>query len=380
MRILVTGGAGFIGRHLVRELAARRYDVVVVDSLVDQVHGMDPAVALPSGVEFFKADVRDMKVWEGVLGRCDAVVHLAAEVGVGQSMYEIVRYMSTNVMGTANMLQVLTDGRHSVSKVVVASSMSVYGEGSYRCPVCSVDVSRAARKVLDLDVCSWEPICPTCASDLVAVATSEESALVPSSVYSVSKRDQEELCLSVGRALGIPTVALRFFSVYGPGQALSNPYTGVAAIFASRLLNEKPPLIFEDGNQIRDFVHVTDIVQGLVQALEGDRADYEAINLGYGRPVTIADVAIGLAKAMGSDIAPVITQEYRHGDIRHCYSDISKARRLLGYKPGVVFEEGVCDLVEWVKRQTATDRVEFAKQELDVRGLIGEGYVGSIGG
>jgi dTDP-L-rhamnose 4-epimerase len=368
-RILVTGGAGFIGSHLVTALLRDGHSVRIVDALVDQVHGAQPKEKQwPVGVEFIHGDVRDKETWRLSLRGCDAVYHLAAEVGVGQSMYDIVRYMSANTMGTANLLELLANREYNLKKIIVASSMSIYGEGAYLGP----DGKRVVpdiRTIEQLEKRQWELVQPGTSKRLAPIPTDEMKPLQPSSVYAISKRDQEELCLSVGRAYGIPTVALRFFNVYGPGQALSNPYTGVAAIFASRLLNRKPPLIFEDGLQSRDFVHVKDIVQALLLAMECDEANFEVFNIGSGKPRTILEIASTLADALGVEIAPVIADQFRHGDIRHCFADISKAQRLLGYKPQVDFAKGVHELAEWVRQQTAVDRVDQARAELEERGL-----------
>lgn len=370
MQVLVTGGAGFIGSHLVSALVSKGHTVKVLDALVEQVHKSRcrDDINLPEQIQFIQADVRDIESWRLALQDCDAVYHLAAEVGVGQSMYNIVRYVSANTLGTANLLELLADGEYTPKKLIVASSMSVYGEGAYRCIHCG-PVEVALRPIEQLQRAQWEPLCPHCETVLEPVPTSENKPLRPTSVYAISKRDQEELCLTVGRAYDIPVVALRFFNTYGSGQALSNPYTGVAAIFASRLLNQKPPLIFEDGEQQRDFVHVSDIVQGLVLALEKEAANYEVFNIGSGVPITIKQVAQTLITAIGVDMQPEIVYKFREGDIRHCVADISKAQKLLGYQPRIQFAEGIKELVAWVKQQSAYDRVEQAQDELARRGL-----------
>jgi dTDP-L-rhamnose 4-epimerase len=368
--ILVTGGAGFIGSHLVEELVALGHRVKVLDLLVPQVHGPDVQTPkyLPDGVDFVKGDVGDAAAWRWALRDVDIVFHEAAEVGVGQSMYEIVRYVRANTLGTAVMLELLATGEYPIEKLIVASSMSIYGEGAYDCPSCGpvFPELRAAERLLQR---KWEMACPHCGETAAPIPTGEDKPLLPTSIYAISKRDQEEMCLSIGRAYGIPTVALRYFNVYGPRQALSNPYTGVAAIFSSRLLNGNPPLIFEDGLQSRDFVHVSDIVRANVLAMQNGRADYGVFNIGTGRPLTVLDVAYALSEALGVVIGPAIVGKFREGDIRHCYSDISKARRVLGYEPRVVFEDGISDLVKWVGMQESQDLVERATGELDKRGL-----------
>lgn len=371
MNVLVTGGAGFIGSHLVKRLLACGHTVRVLDNLVPQVHGETSGwpLLLPKGeVELQRGDVADPESWRRALAGIDAVYHLAAEVGVGQSMYEITRYMGANTMGTAVFLELLASGAYPIRKVIVASSMSIYGEGAYSCPRCG-RVAPPMRDAAQLEERRWELSCPTCGTELMPIPTDEEKPLQPTSVYAISKRDQEELCLTVGRAYNIPTVALRFFNVYGAGQALSNPYTGVAAIFSSRLLNGKAPLIFEDGGQSRDFIHVDDLVRGLLLALERDTADYQAVNLGTGQQRTVRQVAETLAEALSLDIVPEIAHKFRAGDIRHCFADIARARRLLGFAPQVPFAEGIGELVEWVRSQTAVDHVAQATRELEMRGL-----------
>ncbi|MGN6564068.1 MAG: NAD-dependent epimerase/dehydratase family protein [Thermomicrobiales bacterium] len=371
MRILVSGGAGFIGSHLVEQLVRQGHTVRVLDALVPQVHGAGatwPDRSLTQEVELQYGDVAEPQVWERALAGIDAVYHLAAEVGVGQSMYEIVRYMRANTLGTAVLLETLISGRYPLQKLIVASSMSIYGEGAYRCPACG-PVAPPLRETAQLEARQWELHCPHCQAVLSPLPTGEEKPLQPTSVYAISKRDQEELCLSVGRAYQIPTVALRFFNVYGAGQALSNPYTGVAAIFSSRLLNNQPPLVFEDGGQSRDFIHVSDLVRGLLLALDCEAANYQAINLGTGQPRTVRNVAVSLADALDVALPPIVNHKYRAGDIRHCFADIARARHILGFAPQVEFGDGVRDLVAWVREQSAVDRVAQATQELEARGL-----------
>jgi dTDP-L-rhamnose 4-epimerase len=369
-RVLVTGGAGFIGSHLVDALLAQGDEVAVVDMLVPQVHGAGATQPrfLPKDVPFFRADLCDDKLWADGLSGVDAVVHLAAEVGVGQSMYEIVRYVRANALGTAVLLQALLARKDPIRKLVVASSMSVYGEGAYECPHCGI-VYPKLRPVEQLQHRDWEMHCVRCGGATQPVPTGEDKPLYPTSIYAITKRDHEEMCLTFGQAYGVPAVALRFFNVYGPRQALSNPYTGVAAIFSARLLNGKPALVFEDGLQARDFVHVSDIVQAILLALDNPAADHDVFNVGTGRPLTVLDVAHALARGIGVDIAPQMVNQFRAGDIRHCYADISKIRRTLGYEPRVRFEEGVHELVAWIRQEPAKDRVDLAYRELAERGL-----------
>ncbi len=366
-RTLVTGGAGFIGSHLVARLLDEGAEVVVIDSLEDQVHGGAPP-DVPDGVTFLKGDVGDRELVERALAGIDSVVHLAAAVGVGQSMYEIERYVEVNTAATAGFLERLVNAPQRPRRLVVASSMSIYGEGEYSC-VTHGSVAPRLRPDAQLDQGRWECLCPRCGSELTPIPTRETKPLIPTSVYAITKRDHEELCHVVGAAYGIPTVALRFFNVYGPGQALSNPYTGVAAIFSSRLLNDNPPFIFEDGRQSRDFIHVSDIVEGIVCALSSEAAVGASINLGTGRAVSVNEMAELLATGLGKQIDGEHPGSYRAGDIRHCFADTTLARELLGFEASVKLEDGVRDLVEWVRSQTARDRVDEASAELASRGL-----------
>jgi len=323
---------------------------------------------MPQGVEFQRGDVADVEAWRRALEGIDVVFHEAAEVGVGQSMYEIVRYVRANTLGTATMLELLASGEYPLQKLVVASSMSIYGEGAYRCPTCG-SVSPQLRTAEQLEQHDWEMRCPSCEGVVEAIPTSEDKPLLPTSIYAITKRDQEEMCLIVGRAYGIPTVALRYFNVYGPRQALFNPYTGVAAIFSARLLNGRAPLIYEDGLQSRDFVHVSDIVQANLLVMENGRANYQVFNIGTGRPLSILDVARALSDGLKAGIEPEIVGKFREGDIRHCYADISKAQEVLDYAPRVAFEEGILELVAWAREQESRDLVDQATSELAERGL-----------
>jgi dTDP-L-rhamnose 4-epimerase len=369
-KVLVTGGAGFVGSHVVHQLVRDGYGVKVVDMLAPQVHGA--AVTAPRflapDIEFVQADLCDRQQWDYLLHDVDAVIHLAAEVGVGQSMYEIVRYVRGNSLATAVLLEALLAHRDQLKKIVVASSMSIYGEGAYHCSTCGIVYPRL-RPVEQLQQHEWELRCDRCHQIVAPMPTTEDKPLFPTSIYAVTKRDHEELCLTFGLAYGIPTIALRFFNIYGPFQALSNPYTGVAAIFSSRLLNGKPPLIFEDGRQSRDFVHVSDIVQAVIQALRTETVTNDVFNVGTGRPFSIIDVAESLAQEIGLDIRPEIVNQFRAGDIRHCFADITKIQQGLGYEPRVTFADGVRDLVAWIRNESAVDQVEVAYQQLTALGL-----------
>jgi len=365
-RVLITGGAGFIGSHLADRLLERGFEVRVLDSLVAQVHGDRAPDYLDDEVELVRADLRDEAAVRRALRGVEAVYHFAAAVGVGQSMYEIRSYTSVNSVGTAVLLESLA--AQPVEKLVVASSMSVYGEGLYRDASGRVHLA-AERSLEQLKNGAWE-FTDERGEPLEAIPTPETKPPRLGSVYALTKYAQENMCLMVGRAYRIPTVALRFFNVYGPRQALSNPYTGVLAIFASRYLNNRPPLIFEDGNQKRDFVNVGDIVQACVSCLHAPDAADRVLNVGSGQAFTIRELAERIARALGkTHIEPQITGKYRVGDIRHCFADIGRARSLLGYAPQVSLEQGILELAAWLDGRTATDRLDSASAELAQRGL-----------
>jgi dTDP-L-rhamnose 4-epimerase len=367
--VLVTGGAGFIGSHLVDALVEEGHRVRILDSLVPQVHGDKKPGHLSREAEFVFGDVGDLDVVKRALKGVDVVYHKAAEVGVGQSMYEMQRYVRGNSLATTALLEALSHARGQVRKLVVASSMSIYGEGAYTCDSCGVVYPRI-RPEGQLSQRRWEVECPTCHGSLKPRPTDENKPLYPTSVYAITKQDQEQLCLVVGRAYGIPTVALRYFNVYGTRQALSNPYTGVCAIFSSRLLNNQRPVIFEDGNQTRDLIHVSDIVQANLLALRTGRADYQPINIGTGVATSVQKAARLLASGLGKDLPPDIVGKYREGDIRHCVADISRARSLLGYSPRVTLEQGIPELLDWVRNQSAADHVAAATSELEAHALV----------
>ena len=368
-KVLVTGGAGFVGSHLVDALVDRGDRVLILDNLDPQVHGPDqsPPEWLNPEAELVRGDVRDREVWDGLLDDVDVIYHLAAAVGVGQSMYQVADYTEVNTQGTANLLQALVDGELK-PRLVVASSMSIYGEGRYR-RKDGGEATATRRDPSDVKAHQWELRDPD-GVELEPVPTDESKPLDPTSIYALTKKDQEQACLIIGEAYDIPVSALRFFNIYGPRQALSNPYTGVVAIFSSRLLNDEPPLIYEDGGQQRDFVSVHDIVQALLLAGEEPGAVGKVLNIGSGRPVTILGVAHMLAKVLGKDVEPEVTGRYRVGDVRHCTADISRAREALGYEPRVTLEEGMEELLEWLKAQ---DRPESKAGEhvadLAARGL-----------
>jgi len=366
-QILITGGAGFIGSHLADDLLAQGHHVRALDRLHPQVHpeGRRPAY-LNGEVELHAGDVRDPDAVRRALRGVDAVYHFAAMVGVGQSMYQVSDYTSVNGGGTAVLLEALIE--RPVQRLVVASSMSVYGEGAYVAPDGSP--SQPVDRTLDqLRSGEWEP--RNAGGELLRpVPTSENKRPSLRSIYALSKYDQERMCLMIGEAYGIPTVALRFFNVYGTRQALSNPYTGVLAIFAARFLNRHPPVIFEDGLQRRDFVSVYDVARACRLALESEAAVGQAINVGSGRSLTVREVADRMAAVLGcQEIEPEITGRSRVGDIRHCFADIARARECLGYEPAVSLEDGLIELAGWLTGQQADDRVGHARRELEARGL-----------
>lgn len=367
-RVLVTGGAGFVGSHMVDALLREGHHVRVFDSLESQVHPDGLPAYLSRDIELIAGDMRDIDAVRMAVDGMDVIYHLAAAVGVGQSMYEIARYMEINTQGNANLLQAILDSKIKLEKLIVASSMSIYGEGEYQCDEHG-RMAPPPRSNQQLKEKHWEVRCPACGRELRPVATTESKPLQCTSIYALSKKDQEEMTLLFGRTYGLPVVAMRYFNIYGTRQALSNPYTGVAAIFGSRLLNRKSPMIFEDGKQMRDFVSVHDVVQANLLAMRHSEADGLALNIGSGKPITISDVASILTEELGLDIPTEITGKYRAGDIRHCYGDISMARNVLGYEPKFDFRGGVAELVDWLRSQTAVDRVSEASRELSAYGL-----------
>jgi len=391
-KVLVTGGAGFIGSHLVDALVKQGYEVRIIDNLDPQVHTSKCEYINPNA-EFLRYDVRHYDSVVQAMWGVDVVVHLAASVGVGQSMYNIREYVENNSLGGANILQaILRCKQKYIKKIVVASSMSCYGEGAYYCthgydnPINTKLIYPPIRSISQLENKLWELLCPDCGAALVPLPTNESKPLEPTSIYAITKRDHEEMFLMFGRAYKIPTIALRFFNVYGPRQSLSNPYTGVAAVFSSRLLNNKSPIIFEDGSQSRDFVHVNDIVQALILSIQNDTIYSEVFNVGTGMSTNLLQL-LDLIKGqlresrllnarvqqdiIDADTPPAkIIEKFREGDVRHCYADISKISQLLGYSPTVLLKEGVKDLISWAKDQESCDKVDQATKELEERGLV----------
>jgi dTDP-L-rhamnose 4-epimerase len=369
-RVLVTGGAGFIGAHLADALLDAGEEVRVLDNLDPLAHAEGTPAHLSPEAELVVGDLRDRNAVDRALDEVDRVFHLGGVVGNGESMINVRRAVDANSGGTATLLEAVLARRQRIRRLVAASSMVVYGEGSFRCAEHGLR-SPPPRPADQLARRDWEPRCDTCAAELEPVATHETAPLRPASVYGITKRDQEELVLVLGRAYGLETVALRYLNVYGPRQALSNPYTGVAAIFAARLLNGRPPLVFEDGRQIRDLVHVSDVVRATRLAMDAGDAPGNAINVATGRRVRVAELATRLAQALGIELDPEIPGEARAGDIRHCFADVRRARDLLGFDARRSLDDGLPELAEWVAAQHVDERGEKAVSELRTRGLVG---------
>jgi dTDP-L-rhamnose 4-epimerase len=372
-RVLITGGAGFVGSHLADALAAAGHEVILFDNLEPQVHGDQHRrpTYLDATHRFELGDIRDLNALEPLVREVDSVVHLAAMVGVGQSMYQVRRYADVNTLGMATLLEALVAHRDRVRKLVVASSMSIYGEGAYHCLTCGLVFPRL-RPAAQLQRFDWEVHCPTCRLQLKPVPTDEGKPLYPTSIYAITKRDHEEMALAFGQAYGVPAVALRFFNIYGSRQALTNPYTGVAAIFCGRMLAGQVPAIYEDGLQLRDFVHVSDVVQACCLALSQPGADYQVVNVGSGHPVSVRQVGELLARELGWSAGFEVRQKFRAGDIRHCFADITRIQALLGYRPRFQFEDGVPELVAWVANQQGVSPSAAAAvdRQLEAHGLL----------
>jgi dTDP-L-rhamnose 4-epimerase len=371
-KVLVTGGAGFIGSFTVDLLVEKGYDVTILDILEPQVHFGKVPEYLNKKAEFIQGDFSNRTILTPLVKEADAIIHLAASVGVGQSMYLIEKYIENNTLGTATLLDILVNTENNIKKLVVASSMSVYGEGKYYCEKCETEVYPDLRTEEQLKHGQWDQLCPNCGTTLISLPTDENKPLFPTSIYAQSKRHQEEMCLLTGKTYGIPTLALRYFNVYGSRQSLSNPYTGACAIFTSRILNNKPPYIFEDGNQVRDFIHVKEIAKANLKALEYNNSKNEAINIGTGKAISIFELAETLTKLYNKpELKPKISTEFRKGDIRHCYADTSKAQELLHFKATTTLQEGLTELAEWAKTNgwDATDLFEKALKELKEKNL-----------
>jgi dTDP-L-rhamnose 4-epimerase len=376
MRVAVIGGAGFIGSHLVDALVAQGFPTRVIDNLDPQVHpgGVPPAYLNPRA-EFVREDVRNLDGLSRAIEGVETVFYLAGAVGVGDSMYKIRHYAETNVVGGANLLEILANRKHSVRKIVLASSVTVYGEGKYSCPQHGI-VFPSARSTEQTTMRQWELRCPVepnlvyCSAQLTPLPIDEGKPLSPLSLYGVTKRTQEELFLTIGRAYGIPVCVLRYFNVYGSRQAASNPYTGVAKIFASDLQLGRAPLIYEDGLQTRDFVHVGDVVQATLLALSLDEANGETFNVGSGHPTTILETACNLATLLNAKVSLAPSHRFRAGDVRHCWADIAKIQKRLGFQPRMRFPAGIEEVLATVKSSQNPGETVIAHDKLVERGLI----------
>jgi dTDP-L-rhamnose 4-epimerase len=364
MKILVTGGAGFIGSHIVDLLVENGYDVVILDNLEPQVHGNKKPDYLNPKAKLIVGDVTNENTWNSVLKDVDAIMHLASMVGIGQSMYQPVRYFTSNTIGTAKLYETLLNTpklKKRIQKIVVASSMSTYGEGAYECKRCGV-VYPGLRSKAQLEKKDWEIHCPKCGGYVKSIPTNEDKPAFNLSTYALSKYDQEKISLNYGFALNIPTAALRYFNVFGPRQSLNNPYTGVCAIFSSRIKNNNPPIIYEDGKQVRDFIYVEDVARATLMCLE-KISGIEPFNVCSGTPTSILKIAEILIELHGSKVEPKVTEEFRVGDTRHIFGDGSKIKKKLGFEAKTPFKKGLEKLIEWSEKQQAVDKFEEAEKE-----------------
>jgi len=372
--ILITGGAGFIGSNLTVKLVSKGYNVTILDNLSKQIHGENQDSTLYNSIKdkatFILGDVCNKSDWQKALRNQDSVIHLAAETGTGQSMYEITRYNEVNIIGTAHLLNILANQEHTIEKILIASSRSIYGEGKYLCHNHGVTFPNE-RNAADMAKGNFNPICNKCNKELILKATDENSKIHPSSIYGITKQQKEQMILLMGKALKIPAVALRYQNVYGPGQSLSNPYTGILSIFSTRLLNGNDIDIYEDGEESRDFVFIDDVVDATVLALEKKEANHQIFNVGSGVATTVLEVANTLKKLYASNVNINISGKYRLGDIRHNYADLSKIKNVLGFHPKFNFRTGISEFVNWVKTQNIQeDKYENSIKELKQKGLI----------
>lgn len=367
--ILVTGGAGFIGSFLVDELIKRGHKVRIFDNLDKQVHQGKIPPYLNKKVEFIKGDVRNYEALKKTIKGIDVIFNFAAVVGVAQSNYEIKRFIDVNIGGTANLIDILVNTKNKVKKIIGIASMTSLGEGNYKCKKCGI-VRPALRSERDIKKNGWEPVCPKCKGKIIPVTTNEDVIEYPNSIYSITKKAQQDLLMLFGKTYNIPTIIMRGFNIYGPRQSLSNPYTGVTSIFMSRVKNNQPAIVYEDGNQTRDFIFIKDVVEAFVLALYKDDANYQVFNLGSGSPIKIREIAQKIASLLGKPELVKITMEFRKNDIRHCFADISKIKELLGWYPKTSLEEGLTQLIKWGSKGKAEDKFEKAESELKHKGLL----------
>lgn len=373
--VLVTGGAGFIGSNVALKLLAKGYNVTVLDNLSKQIHGENPEKTSPlylsikNKVNFIKGSVASREDWLKALDGQDAVIHLAAETGTGQSMYEIEKYVDTNIGGTALLLDILTNAKHHVKRVLVAESRAIYGEGKYHCSKCG-DVYPLDRCDEDMSKGDFECKCPKCGGEVELVATTEDSAIHPSSVYGIAKQVQGQLVHLVCPTIGVESVSFRYQNVYGPGQSLSNPYTGILSIFSTRIKNGNGINIFEDGKETRDFVYIDDVVDATILGLEVPEANGHVFNVGTGVATDVLTVANTLSDKYGIKVPITVSGNYRLGDIRHNFADISLARNILGFEPKWSFADGIAQFCKWVdKQEVQEDKYEASIEEMKSKGL-----------
>ena len=371
--ILITGGAGFIGSRLCEKLYDKGYNITILDNLSEQIHGTEESSLfkkIKGKCTFIKGDVRNKEDWKIAIKGQEIIVHLAAETGTGQSMYEVEKYNAVNIMGTAYLLEILANSPHSVKKMIIASSRAIYGEGKYNCEIHGTQYP-LQRKEKDMEKREFTPKCNVCDLELNLLATDEKSKIHPSSIYGINKQQQEQMVMLMGESVGIPSVAFRYQNVYGPGQSLSNPYTGILSIFSTRILNGNNLDIYEDGLESRDFVFIDDVVDATILGIEKEQANGEVFNVGSGVATTVIEVAESLKKFFDSNISISISGKYRLGDIRHNYADLKKAKNLLGFTPKYNFQKGISEFVNWVKTQEVMqDKYEKSVQELKDKGLM----------
>ena len=374
--ILITGGAGFIGSNLALKLISKGYHVTVLDNLDSQIHGENPDFNSPlyksirNEVRLIKGSVTSRDAWGKSIPGQDAIVHLAAKTGTGQSMYEIEDYSNVNIGGTALMLDMLANTKNQISKVIVASSRAIYGEGKYISEEFG-EVYPDPRSDEELKKGDFEVKYKDCKKPLLLAPTDENSKIHPSSVYGITKQVQEQLVMTLTNTLGIAGLAFRYQNVYGPGQSLINPYTGILAVFSSVIRNNGSINIFEDGNESRDFVFIDDVINATILGLESNNGNGQVFNVGSGIPISVKTVVDELLHCFNKDIPVNITGNYRLGDIRHNYADISKIGRLLGFKPSIDFKTGIALFVDWVNKQNQSpENYQHSLDELRERKLL----------